>query len=512
MDTDSPCIEAGASADGALLMHGRVVSQHQSACRPLACLGACVLLPYNCLLTLFPSFDEHFFKGLDFPFAGMLVFSCNICVMQILLTFKGELLAVNARMLFAFCCSILSCTCLAMIAYMADIWSVIPVYCVSLSLIGVLAVSCAFMQSALQGLAGTLGPECSAAVMIGLGISGLASLGISLAVQFVLAMVHISNQPRTSSTIMCISMFAICVLYSVLSMWLYFRYMSVKVPAVVAVLSKLEITRRDLQCPNLQQQNLEGPCMVVQTLSGSTMTGGASPLPFSPLGADREFSANSTPFGTNGPPRSTNTDSVKALPPTTGSSGDRACNPKLLNENRAATKIQGRLRSVVRDIAPQAFNVWFTFVVTMCVFPGVVAKWEPTDTSVFIHTGQLFGTLLVGCYQTFDLLSRISTPWISVWMTPAKLLWLVLLRAILVPAFILGQRSPESCVVWGSDVGRFVLVASLAFTNGAAASYSFMIGPECCSAENRELAGMAMSCMMVIGILVGSGLAFTTQF
>lgn len=83
---------------------------------------------------------------------------------------------------------------------------------------------------------------------------------------------------------------------------------------------------------------------------------------------------------------------------------------------------------------------------------------------------------------------------------PSRLWALVLLRFAFVPLFMLGQRSPETSGLWGSDVGRMGLCALFAISNGLAANLAMMFGPECCSVqEKKEVAGMAMSAIMVTG-------------
>jgi hypothetical protein len=160
-------------------------------------------------------------------------------------------------------------------------------------------------------------------------------------------------------------------------------------------------------------------------------------------------------------------------------------------------------------VAPQAFNVWFVFAVTMSIFPGVVTQWAPGDDSVF-HDKQLFGTLLIGCFQIFDVCGRSLDSLGRKYVAPGRLWMLVIMRLVFIPLFILGQRRPEFAL-WGSDLGRFVLVAAMATSNGLLASCAMMFGPERCDHERREVAGIAMSCTMVCGIFSGSLLALLTQ-
>mmetsp|Transcript_170338 Transcript_170338/g.540997 ORF Transcript_170338/g.540997 Transcript_170338/m.540997 type:complete len:256 (-) Transcript_170338:158-925(-) len=166
---------------------------------------------------------------------------------------------------------------------------------------------------------------------------------------------------------------------------------------------------------------------------------------------------------------------------------------------------------VLRETAPQAVNVFSVFLVTMSVFPGVVLSWQPGSGSAFLAKVLLFRTLLLGAFQLFDVIGRSAAQGCSRCIAPRRIWVIVLLRFALVPLFMLGQRKPELSVLCGSDGGRLLLVAALAFTNGLAASLSMMAGPLLCPDARREVAGMAMSCVMVTGIFAGSLLALLTQ-
>ena len=47
----------------------------------------------------------------------------------------------------------------------------------------------------------------------------------------------------------------------------------------------------------------------------------------------------------------------------------------------------------------QAMNVCAVFLVTMAIFPGVVVHWLPLAASSFRNSKQLYGNILIGCFQ-----------------------------------------------------------------------------------------------------------------
>lgn len=54
----------------------------------------------------------------------------------------------------------------------------------------------------------------------------------------------------------------------------------------------------------------------------------------------------------------------------------------------------------------QAMNVCGVFCVTMAIFPGVVVHWLPLVASSFRNSKQLYGNILIGCFQVKDGISE----------------------------------------------------------------------------------------------------------
>jgi len=399
-------------------------------------LGISALLPYSALLTAQPFFDMHAFAGLNFPFSSMLVYSLCLCCSQLLLTLKGQLLPIRLRMNAAFAISILGCSLLLVLAVASQFINdnARTLACaITLVCVAVLAMSAALLQTALLGMAGLMGPQYAAAVMLGFGIAGLVCFALSLLVQAVeQAVGGVREESGEAGVIVTAVLFSVTTVYTVL-------------------------------CVGISSSLLRSSAM-----------------------ADVE-----------------DDNSIAPLETSCNFEGRRALNASSFN---ASNGLQS-----MRDVAPQALNVCAVFAVTMCVFPGVMARWEPRPSSVFLDKRQLFETLLVGTFQVFDVLGRTAAKQGAQKITPERLRLHVALRVIFVPAFLLGQFKPDLCVLWGSDVGRFALCAGLALTNGWSGSLAMMFGPMRAADERREVAGMAMSFVMVFGIFMGSLLALATQ-
>ncbi|CAJ1343245.1 unnamed protein product [Effrenium voratum] len=408
----------------------------------LMCLGVCTLLPYNCLLNSQPYFEQHPFEGLDFPFTSMMTYSLCLCSSQLWLTCKGDSFSVNQRIGSAFIMQVVVCLSFFGITLAARGASGAHYYVPILLTIAVLALSNAVLQTGIFGVAGSISQEMSAAIMLGLGVSGLVSFFCSLLVQ---ALQHAVNPEKSDTAdagmVVALVLWAICIAQTLSSCWVYFVYMRRRSPETSAAIAMLEEQR-------------------------------ARPLEVSSSGS---------------------------------------CESSEESRSAGAAQIFRRLVPILGEIWPQALNVCGVFLVTMSVFPGVLVHWEPLAGSSFVKARQVYGNLLIGCFQVGDVLGRSIAPPVGRVVGPPRLWILMLLRFAFIPLFMLGQRSPETGF-WGSDAGRIVLCSIFAISNGLVANLAMMYGPECCSAvEHREVAGMAMSAIMVTGIFVGTLVAFATQ-
>lgn len=433
----------------------------------LAFLGACSLLPYNCLLVAQPYFNDHAFKGMSFPFTSILVGQAFQGSTSVFLTFKGAEFTVKGRCILGlagFC--VINAALVAVILLVRA--GVDGLYAVSLCIVAALSVMQGILQSTVMGIAGYLGPDMSAAAMLGLGLSGLLSFVVSLSVEFCAEQMGVLEETGEVGAYVAAGMFSFCIIYSLLSSWLYFDYLSCRLPETAEALKALEAVsgRRSASSE--------------QFSAGSSSPGGTSAVL-----ADDELGAAP----------------AREIRISQAGSDETQC---------LAVQEKHGFR-VLKDVAPQAFNIWLVFTVTLFIFPGVTTEWMPGPESPYIRSKQLYGTLITGTFSIFDVLSRMAASWF-VQRLPARRLWLlVTLRLLFIPLFILGQRCPEKNALWGSDMGRLALTASMAFTNGLLGSSAMIFGPASVTAGQREHAGIAMTCAMIVGLFTGSSLAPLTQ-
>lgn len=387
-------------------------------------------------------------------------------------------MTLRTRIALALWSSVVACAALLASAVLAHHWpQSTAVYIFCLAFVAVLALSNSLLQTAVLGVAGAMGPRFSGAVMVGLGLSGLLSLGLSLIVQASEQLVPggVSEQTGEAGVVVSVVLFACCILYALASLWLYFSFLSRREQLASGVIAGLE-QQREIRRAESQRS--------LDSRRSSSSRPLASPSASPNLATCFEAEAgNASAAASNGSP----------------ATGDE----ELSSARRGLI--------VLKEVAPQAINVAGVFVTTMSIFPGILMQWQPGPDSAFKDSQQLFGTLLIGAFQVCDVLSRVAAGWGARSIPPNKLWILVLLRTLFIPVFILGELKPQACVLWGSDIGRFLLAGGLAFTNGLFASLAMMFGPARCPEARREVAGIAMSCVMVLGIFLGSLFALLLQ-
>jgi len=406
---------------------------------------------------------------MNFPFTSTICYSVTLCLGQAYLTFKGENFTLEGRMVVAVIGTTIECIALLLITVGAHLFGGTSMYLLALLMCLFLGILNAVMQTAIIGLAGTMGQEMSAACMLGLGFSGIMSLILSLLVQAIDKAINLSEE--MDGLIVTLVAFGFCCVYTVVSAWVY-RILT-RVPDAVEAIGRLERRRSSARDLSNTERNVSSNGISLIRDGGGESAGKAA-------GAS----------------------------PAEGRAAEAGAPVELASPVEEMTTLQ-RTQAVLREVAPQALNVFLTFATSLSIFPGVVIVWSnnPMPGSLLHDNKQLLGTLLIGSFQVFDVVGRSMAGCCMKCIAPSRLWIFVVLRIVFIPLFVLGQRFPEAFVLWGSDEGRLFLVAALATTNGLCGTLAMMYGPERCPDESREVAGIAMSCTMVTGIFMGFLLA-----
>eukprot|EP00041_Stephanoeca_diplocostata_P029188 m.855386 g.855386 ORF g.855386 m.855386 type:complete len:539 (+) comp23509_c0_seq2:190-1806(+) len=173
---------------------------------------------------------------------------------------------------------------------------------------------------------------------------------------------------------------------------------------------------------------------------------------------------------------------------------------------------------IMYQIAPMAFSVAFVFTVTLAVFPAVAANIQSNSTGSYAT--KLF--VPVFCFLGFNLgdwIGRTIAGRPSLrWPPPEKpslMKYPVLCRVVLIPLFMLcntdtSSLSPTQVVpnLITPDAIPYILMLITGVSNGYWGTLCMMYGPGMVASEDSERAGSLMLLSLVVGLLMGSVMAF----
>lgn len=162
---------------------------------------------------------------------------------------------------------------------------------------------------------------------------------------------------------------------------------------------------------------------------------------------------------------------------------------------------------VFKQAFPQLFNIFFTFFVTLAVFPAIHSDIKPNSDDFFIPK-ELFTSIT--CFLTFNLfamLGSLTTSWIQ-W-PKANFLWLpVVLRAAFLPLFLFCNYLPKSIirtlpVLITNEWVYWLIAIVMSFSSGYLSSLGMMYAPQTVQPKYQVTAGMFAAAMLITGIFSG---------
>lgn len=163
---------------------------------------------------------------------------------------------------------------------------------------------------------------------------------------------------------------------------------------------------------------------------------------------------------------------------------------------------------VLKIVDLPAFSIYFVFVVTYAVYPGLTTLITSEGANAKYFAPAMFLLFNMG-----DLSGRLSCGSLDVHHGGSKLRRQVamgtLLRFIFIPAFMLcnvtGSVFP---VVFRHDVWPFLIMALFSYTSGLLATMSMMIAPTLVSFDDKKVVGAIMTMLLSTGLLCGSLCSF----
>ncbi|KAH7650173.1 hypothetical protein FG379_003253 [Cryptosporidium bovis] len=182
-----------------------------------------------------------------------------------------------------------------------------------------------------------------------------------------------------------------------------------------------------------------------------------------------------------------------------------SCEDSLLSisiDTESNFEIKNTNMEVTRQIWPQLYNIFISFMVTLAVFPTICTEWV---SNLPDSSSNILMIALVGMFHLGDMIGR-HLPRFG-FVVPPSLLWIFTTsRLAFIPLYsMIKQASPDSLLasVWTKLFVQFFL----AFTNGFFAYLAFIYGPETVYFRyNKEKASFLLSIYNVAGMTAGSWL------
>jgi len=157
--------------------------------------------------------------------------------------------------------------------------------------------------------------------------------------------------------------------------------------------------------------------------------------------------------------------------------------------------------SVFKKIWVGAVNVFFTFVVTLGLFPGFTVLFRNYDSAT---KNVDFAGNLIGIFQLCDFIGRTAPRWVK--FPPPKYLWIAILaRIVFFPLFLLLVytdifSSPKNVIA-------YIVMILFSLTNGYWSTVGMVYGPANLEPKEQEVGGFLMGFSLQFGVFMGVHLA-----
>nr|CAD7572268.1 unnamed protein product [Timema californicum] len=167
--------------------------------------------------------------------------------------------------------------------------------------------------------------------------------------------------------------------------------------------------------------------------------------------------------------------------------------------------------TVFLQCLPQCFNVFFTFFVTLSIFPAVQADINRSDPNFFV-SDELY--VSVTCFLTFNICALIGSilSTLGSWPSPKYLVIPVVMRVLFIPFFLVCNYHPRKLerkfpILVENDWVYWSGAAAMAVSSGYYSSVAMMYCPGSVEPQYASTAGMFGAASLISGIF--GGIMFT---
>ncbi|XP_004519457.1 equilibrative nucleoside transporter 1 isoform X2 [Ceratitis capitata] len=169
--------------------------------------------------------------------------------------------------------------------------------------------------------------------------------------------------------------------------------------------------------------------------------------------------------------------------------------------------------TIFKQASLQLYNVFFTFFITLSIFPSVHSDIKVSSNAFFIQKADLFTS--VTCFLTFNLfamLGSLTTSWIQ-WPSPKYLAVPVTLRIVFIPLFLYCNYHPLNVtrtlpILITNDWVYWIIAAVMSWSSGYLSSLAMMYAPQSVEPKYQVKAGMFAAAMLITGIFAGIVFSF----
>uniref|UniRef100_A0A8R1TPT2 Equilibrative nucleoside transporter 1 n=1 Tax=Onchocerca volvulus TaxID=6282 RepID=A0A8R1TPT2_ONCVO len=174
----------------------------------------------------------------------------------------------------------------------------------------------------------------------------------------------------------------------------------------------------------------------------------------------------------------------------------------------------GSLFALERLIRIQCFNVWFTFVVILTLFPTVMAGvkyYSETGKYNFFIPEKLFTPVTTYLFCNFFLFSGSFLANFVQWPQPKWLVVPVVVQAVFIPLMLSCNFRPEQRTwgIWIHDTWIYIaIVITMSTCCGYFSSLAMMYAPKQVEASKSTIAGMITALFLIFGVVCGTLFTF----